>query len=609
MQREIKKRLPLYGIAAILLAIVLGTLCYNFGVTPQQEHTTPQPSPQQPATSTFSPLKAFSSYEELRNFLTANSEIQGPFQYYGPWDVRFAPVLPLGPVEELPFLSSPGYKLGEVDYSTTNIQVAGVDKADIVKTDGECIYLVANNTVLIVKARPPEDAQVLSRIMFDVGEYPVGIFVSSNGSKLAVLGVKYNLYPLRFWCFYEAKTFIKVYEVSNKTNPVQMRSFLMSGNYFNSRMMGEYVYAVISQPAYIIYDTVILPKIYLENKIVDVEASRIYYSNVSDDYYTFTSVVALNMFNDEEEPNILTVMMGGTSNMYVSPNNIYITFHKPNEQTLIYRIRVENRTLICEAQGEVSGRELNQFSMDEYNNHFRIATTKSVSGTTQNNLYILDMNLSIVGKLENITLAYGEQIDSARFIENRCYLATSIVRRDPFFVIDIENVTEPKVLGYLKIPGFTRYLHPYDENRVIGVGINENNSVKISLFDVTNVSAPVEIDMYTVKGIWSVTPVLLDHKAFLFSKSKNLLAIPITIYNYTVDYWQWQGIYVFNITPEGIDLRGNITHVMNSDIYHDSSYWAKRSLYIGNALYTVSERKMKINDLLDLSLIKEVELS
>ncbi|MGQ9640967.1 MAG: beta-propeller domain-containing protein [Candidatus Bathycorpusculaceae bacterium] len=606
MQREIKKRLPIYGVAAVLLAIVLGTLCYNLGVTPQEEQ------PTTPSTLTFSPLKTFSSNEELRSFLMANSRVQAPFLYYGLWDVRIAPV-PSGTVEARVFFLSPRYKFEyDVEYSTTNIQVAGVDEADTVKTDGEYIYLVANNTVFILKAYPPEEAQVLSKITFDAGEYPVGIFVDSNGSKLAVLGIKYNLaYPSwRYWCFLEVYAFIKVYDILNKINPVQTRNFVMSGSYFNSRMMGEYIYAVISQPAYILHDTVILPKIYSENKIVDIEASKIYYSNVSDDYYTFTTVAALNLFNDEEEPNTMTLMIGGTSNLYMSLNNIYITFHELNEQTLIYRIRVENRTLNWEAQGNVSGRELNQFSMDEFNDYFRVATTTWVNGTTQNNLYILDMNLSIVGKLENITMAYGEQIDSARFIGNRCYLATSVVRRDPFFVIDVENVTEPKVLGYLKIPGFTRYLHPYDENHVIGVGRDENNSVKISLFDVSNVSAPIEIDMYAVEGIWSDTPVLWDHKAFLFAKSKNLLAIPIVLYNYTMEkYWQWQGIYVFNVTLSGIGLRGNITHVLNTDIYYDSSYWAQRSFYIDDVLYTVSQRKVKMNDLADLSLINEVEIS
>lgn len=214
------------------------------------------------------------------------------------------------------------------------------------------------------------------------------------------------------------------------------------------------------------------------------------------------------------------------------------------------------------------------------------------------------MNLSILGKLENI--APNENLDSARFIGNRCYLSTSVIRIDPFFVIDVENATKPKILGYLKIPGFMRYLHPYDENHIIGVGRDENNSVKISIFDVTNVSAPIEIDMYSVPGDWSDSTVLTDHKAFLFEKSRDLLAIPVSAY-YWDKYWQWQGLYVFNITlSNGIVLRGNVTHLEDTAYYWNCQ--VKRALYIDNVLYTVSDIKVKLNRLEDLAFIKEILL-
>jgi uncharacterized secreted protein with C-terminal beta-propeller domain len=173
-------------------------------------------------------------------------------------------------------------------------------------------------------------------------------------------------------------------------------------------------------------------------------------------------------------------------------------------------------------------------------------------------------------------------------------------------VIDIENPKEPKVLGYLKIPGFTRYLHPYDENHVIGVGRNENNSVKISIFDVSNVNNPIEIDKYTVPGAWSDTLVLEDHKAFLFDKAKELLAMPVSIYD-PYKGSVWQGAYIFKITSNyRLILRGSISHQGIGVSEWDSSYWVKRTLYIENVLYTVSEKKIKMNNLEDLSLIKEL---
>jgi len=137
--------------------------------------------------------------------------------------------------------------------------------------------------------------------------------------------------------------------------------------------------------------------------------------------------------------------------------------------------------------------------------NFRIATTAWTSGSSQNNVYILDVDLNIVGKLEN--LAPKESIYSARFMGDRCYLVT-FRKIDPLFVIDLKNPYDPEVLGQLKITGYSDYLHPYDENHVIGVGketvaadwgdFSWYQGVKISLFDVSNVSNPVEIDKYEI---------------------------------------------------------------------------------------------------------------
>jgi len=608
MEREIKKSAGLYAVVAIISAILLGAFAYNFRVY--------QPEAQQL-------LKTFSSYGELRDFLKANSKTQGTFTFVGPWDLGrelvqvFLEAPSAGPVVKAAGLSPAPTQYFEFQHSITNIQVAGVDEADIVKTDGEHLYLASGHNVFILKAYPPEQAEILSKITWN-DTYPVEIFVSPSSDRLAVLGSKYTIQSLVYIgglygpLYIDVKTFVNVYDISNKTNPSLSMNFTMSGSYFNSRMIGDYVYFVVSQPAYVIYDTVILPKIYSTDGIKEISASEIRYSNASDDYFMFTTVVALNMQNAAEEPTYTTLLLGGTSSMYVSLNNLYITFSEPDGKTSIYRIHIDRSTITPEAKGKVPGRELNQFSIDEYNNYFRIATTTRLNGNTQNNVYILDMNLNMVGSLENI--APGEAIDSARFIGNRSYLSTSVVRRDPFFVIDVENASDPKILGYLKIPGFTRYLHPYDENHIIGVGINASK-VKISLFDVSNVSAPIEMAKYTITGAYSNTPVLTEHKAFLFDRSKDLLAIPASVSHLKetspqlYEYWQWQGVYVFNITlTHGLVLRGNVTHQDSNIHYWENSYWAKRSLYIENVLYTVSEKKIKMNTLEDLALIKEITL-
>ncbi|MEM3700251.1 MAG: beta-propeller domain-containing protein [Candidatus Bathyarchaeia archaeon] len=596
MQKEIKKRAYVYGFAAVLLAILLGSLCYNLGVNPQfGEPTKPTPPIEPSPAPSLTALRTFSSLDELRSFLSNSSA----FIFYGPFDFKILGIVPLGPE----------VRTANVEYSTTNVQVAGVDEADIVKTEEGYIYVVSSNDVFILKAYPPEEAELVSKITYN-DTYLVGIFVSHN--KLAVLGCKYFIplkFPYEYFAYYclNIKTFIDLYDISNKTNPVFLKNFTISGSYFNSRMIGDYVYFVVSEPAYLLNYTVILPKIYTKEGIKEIDATQIYYYNASDEYYLYTTVVAFNMQNVTEETTYKTIMLGGASCMYVSLNNVYITFQENYQNTTIYRIRIENNTITPEAVGRVLGHPLNQFSMDEYYDYFRIATSEWVNGNIQNNLFILDMNLSIVGKLENITLAFNERMDSARFIGNRCYLSTSVVQRDPFFVIDVENASEPKVLGYLKIPGFTSYLHPYDENHIIGLGMDGSN-VKISIYDVNNVTAPKNITEYKIDGYWSYTLALTEHKAFLFDEVKELLVIPVTVYyqdpHLEYNFLPWYGVYVFKINlEEGIALRGNVTQQEN-----DTIYYITRALYIENLLYTVSEAKVQINSLENLEYIGEIKL-
>ncbi|MDH5780656.1 MAG: beta-propeller domain-containing protein, partial [Candidatus Bathyarchaeota archaeon] len=199
------------------------------------------------------------------------------------------------------------------------------------------------------------------------------------------------------------------------------------------------------------------------------------------------------------------------------------------------------------------------------------------------------------------------RIYSARFMGDRCYLVT-FRQIDPFFVIDLSTPTEPEVLGYLKIEGFSGYLHPYDEDYVIGVG-KQGSNLKLSLFDATNVSSPIEAaPPFIVSGDWSDSPVLMDHKAFLFDKAKQLLALPVSINHYeyyTKSYWQ--GAYVFDISLEqGFTFRGGITHQNNTS--YEYGYQVQRILYIEDVLYTVSEAKVKMNDMETLQLLNEVEL-
>jgi len=571
-------------------------------------------------------LRTFTSYEELRNFLNASQQRSYP-PYDGGWLLGGQPGF---------FRTLSAGTFGEQsavpDYSFTNVQVEGVDEADIVKTDGAYIYIVSGNKVKIIKAYPAAEAQVLSEIKLN-GTLQ-GLFI--NRDRLTVIeGL--GLYQMRLLypepSVYESgRTFIRVYDVTDRTDPVSARNVSVNGNYFNSRMIGDYVYAIINQPAYIQSESgeVSLPRMYFDGWSEAVPATEVYYSDVSDRFDVFTNVVALNLHNDAEEPTHKTFLLGWGSAMYVSQSNIYVTYSTYStvaETTSIHRIHVQNSEITYEASGEVPGYVLNQFSMDEHNEHFRIATTTGHVGwvseetMARNHVYILDMDLDIVGRLED--LAPGERIYSARFMGDRGYLVT-FKKVDPLFVLDLSDPSAPRVLGQLKVTGYSDYLHPYDENHIIGVGKETIEAeegdfawyqgVKISLFDVTDVANPREIAKYEIGKRGTDSPVLRDHKAFLFDKSRNLLVLPVTVVEEPYSGYAWDGAYVFHISlEEGLVLRGKVTHVDNDAAlkmgYYNYDYSVKRSLYIDNVLYTISDAKIKMNSLVDLSLINEINLN
>ena len=206
----------------------------------------------------------------------------------------------------------------------------------------------------------------------------------------------------------------------------------------------------------------------------DISPTSVYYTDmVEPSYYTFTSFYGINIADDTQQPTNMTVMMGGASTMYVSQNNMYVTYPTwtdNGEYTSIYRVSINGTQLTFEAQGSVPGYTINQYSMDEYNGYFRVATNWWQGNTEINNIYVLDSNLSIVGKLEG--LAPNENLYASRFINDTCYLVTSN-QTDPFFVIDLSNPEAPRVAGELQIPGYSSYLQPYDANHIIGIRRSE----------------------------------------------------------------------------------------------------------------------------------------
>jgi len=579
-------------------------------------------------------INKFSSCNEIKNFIKTNTEL---LETQRGWEGGILKTLTTG-------AAAPGAMVeeaatsGSEDYSTTNIQVEGVDEADILKNDGKYIYIVSGKKIVIIDAFPAENSKILSEI--ELSGYPQEIFINKN--RLVAFGSEGY-----------SKTYIKVYDISDRESPKIKRDISLEGNYFDSRMIGDYVYIIINQPIYYRPEEEIkIPEIKTENEIKPVcGCDDIYYFDIPDYSYRLTTIVSINTQNDNEELKTKSFLTGYTQNIYVSLNNIYLThttskYHimpkietTPTEKTFIHKISIKDGRIEYKTQGEVPGYVLNQFSMDEYKGYFRIATTTghvartAEQATSKNHVYVLDENLNIIGKEEN--LAPGEKIYSARFIRDRGYLVT-FRKIDPLFVIDLSKPYEPKILGKLKIPGYSDYLHPYDENHLIGIGketvaaeegdFSWYQGVKISLFDVSDVTKPKEISKYEIGDRGTDSYALRDHKAFLFSKSKNLLVIPILLAEideekypegvppYVSGDFVWQGAYVFDISLEnGIVFKGRVSHAdeegfLKSGYYYYSPYSVKRSLYIDGVLYTVSSKMIKMNDLDNLEEINKIEL-
>ncbi len=296
-------------------------------------------------------------------------------------------------------------------------------------------------------------------------------------------------------------------------------------------------------------------------------------------------------------------------------------------KTIIHKVSIDEDKIEYVAKGSVPGRLLNQFSMDEHEDRFRVATTTEYytqykGWIRANAVYVLDEQLNIVGGLDEI--APDESIFSARFIGDRLYMVT-FQQIDPFFVIDL-STDKPKILGELKIPGFSNYLHPYDEEHIIGVGRDTKEigngrvqqlGIKIALFNVADVSNPKVADDIIIGSSSTHSEALHNHKAFFFDGKRNVLSIPVSGDIESLDgissskliapdYNRWSGFYVFSLDKsDGINLKGTVTH---SD---DSSYYgmgSSRTFYIDDVLYTASDEYLKMNFFNNLKEINSIKL-
>jgi len=561
------------------------------------------------------------------------------------------------------------------NFSTTNVQVEGVDEADLVKTDGTYIYQVNSDKVLIINAEPPDQMGLAAAIQFEDAAFrPTEIYLDADN--LIVIGSCYQQVPMKWsgsmlrpqiyppiHSFQSTRAII--YDIKDKNNISKVRELELEGTYLSSRKIASSFYLLTNK--YVNYYSIqngeedIAPSwrdsaqggSFVAEKLEDI----CYFPNCISSNYLMVAALDLN---SPQSPADINTYLGSGDQVYASQNNLYVAIQKndyqvtawpndmvyqpPEYSTNLYKFELQPGKVPYYGTGTVPGRALNQFSMDENAGYFRIATTSGENWrndqfTTSNNVYVLNQDLQVCGKLENI--APGEKIYSTRFMGDRAYMVT-FQQVDPFFVLDLKDPSNPTILGKLKIPGYSDYLHPYDENHIIGFGKDtvvskgwngQNQAfyegMKVAVFDVTDVGNPVEMSRAVIGDRGTDSELLRNHKTLLFSAEKNLLAFPVTVMevdkqaipkqseNLIPNYgtFTFQGLYVYSIDlSKGLQYRGRISHLSSEDYLKAGDAWydidknIDRALYIDDTLYTLSSAMIKANNISDLSAINTLNL-
>ncbi|WP_102275414.1 beta-propeller domain-containing protein [Cytobacillus massiliigabonensis] len=557
--------------------------------------------------------------------------------------------------EEAAMDSAAGESEKSQDHSETNVQVNGIDEADIVKTDGKYIFQLKDNKLQIIRATPAEKMALEKEIIYKQSFYPFQLYLQDD--QLIVMGTSYEgqasekkTADMKIAPVHETTKAI-IYDVKDKKNPEEIRQIEIEGTLVTSRLMDSKVYLIANK----------YPDYWLLRENPEIDIRPRYSDSASHTKMQAVTYDKIQYFPDSKETNFtniavidlekptsniaLTTYLGSGDQLYMSKNNLYlaVTNYMPmaiekddsfTPDTTVYKFSVDGMKVDFHSSSEITGTILNQFSMDEYKGYFRIATTKGQvwdnSRPSANNLYILDENLKQVGKLED--LARGERIYSARFINDKIFIVT-FKETDPLFVIDGSNPKQPKVLGELKIPGFSNYLHPYDENHLIGFGHDTKvipgkgtngqpliftDGVKLSLFDITDLSNPKEKFTEIIGGRGTYSQLSYDHKALLFDKKKNIFSFPITVYENgkaknEMDWnstFTFQGAYVYNIDlKKGFSLKAKMTHHNQNSIYEEWENSIQRVLYIGDAFYALSPNKISSYELGSYKLKGELNLN
>lgn len=544
-----KKSFKAFVSAAACFALVVGILSF---AAPQDKE------PINSEIANNSPVASFESYAAIKKEIQKNQNAYDIFMNYGT-------------VNDAKESATDTAVTGMPSHSSTYVQVDGVDEADIIKNDGKYIYYANNNQIKIYEGDrlisciddiiDEQQTDASDEFLYGQSDYIDSIYIREDRLVINVNSYDYD--------DNDSKSFAKcyIYDLSDITAPSLIESFEQSGSCLTSRMIGSQLYMISRNYIYQCKD---IEDCYIttckgEEKCT-LPASSIYHGDSSDDNnFIVISSIDIESCQRSAEPK---AFYGCGTDVYCNTKNLYLTLFGVNE-TEIIKAELDDGNINFTAKGKVNGYIHNQFSMDERDGYFRIATTDNKA----NNLYVLDENLNKIGEVTGF--AEGESIESVKFIGSMAYVIT-FEQTDPLFVIDLSDPASPIIKGSVEITGFSSQLVSVDENTLLGIGYSDEWGIKFALFDISNASNPTVLDSLVVKNADSNAQN--NHKAIVVNREKGYFAMD---YNEYDDNGGISGGLVIEVRDNKITL---------TDKYQiDSSDYAfsQRVTYIGDTIYVL----------------------
>lgn len=514
------------------------------------------------------------------------------------------------------------------DFTATNEQVAGVNEADIVKTDGKFIYYANSDSVKVYLAnngKPVLTDEIKSKIDKEKGEIIAYNQLYIDKNRLVVIGTREGLNnwirPLE--AMMEAKSimpypdqrtyvYVGIYSINENGKLKLLKEVEVDGNMMSSRKTNNTLYLLSNKYVYS-YEGDANSKfplfkdssLGLDYRELPLDRIMYYPYRPADNYLLIT---AIDIQNTDKTANI-QAFLGSGRDIYMTPDNLYVVAEDYSNTlgsiTNIARFKIDGLKIGYSGGGYVKGSILNQFSMDEWDGNFRIATNRW-DRESSNSLYILDKDLEQIGAIEN--LAVGERIYSVRFMQDKAYIVT-FRQVDPLFVIDTSNPSNPKLLGELKIPGFSNYLHPISEHTLLGIGqdvdekTGQQGGIKLSLFDVFDSANPKEIHSIVLGQSGSYAEVLNNHKALMVDNNRDIVGFHALLNKNSKDFVRdmISGAVLVKIKDEKqLEILDTIAVEAGNNQY----YSEKRLLVIDKVLYYIGEEGIRAFEYENLKEIK-----